>query len=160
MLTLELSSYVFEIPNDAYTTLSQIWLAAQHSVLQDDCLILEIYMKATVNINAPYFKLIIQGLLLRVKTITSYHETVNARIVWLLQLLWAARAKYDWPEKEGVILQIHKFLLHGCCTFFQYLPKLVTSESLDFQPRNAENDCYSTISRHGAIFVGLKPYCY
>ena len=32
MLTLELSSYVLENPNDAYTTLSQLWLAAQHSV--------------------------------------------------------------------------------------------------------------------------------
>ena len=32
MLTLELSSYLLEIPNDAYTTLSQFWLAVQHSV--------------------------------------------------------------------------------------------------------------------------------
>ena len=30
-------------------------------LVQEDCLILEIYMKATWNINAPYFKLIIQG---------------------------------------------------------------------------------------------------
>ena len=32
MLTLEWSSYLLEIPNDAYTTLSQFWLAVQHSV--------------------------------------------------------------------------------------------------------------------------------
>ena len=29
---LELSSYLLEIPNDAYTTRSQFWLAVQHSV--------------------------------------------------------------------------------------------------------------------------------
>ena len=32
MLILELSSYVVEIPNDGYTTLSQMLLAVQHSV--------------------------------------------------------------------------------------------------------------------------------
>ena len=32
MLTLELSSYLLEIPNDAYTTISQFSLAVQHSV--------------------------------------------------------------------------------------------------------------------------------
>ena len=31
MIILELSSYLLEIPIDAYTTLSQFWLAAQHS---------------------------------------------------------------------------------------------------------------------------------
>ena len=31
MLTLELSSYLLEIPNDAYKTLSQFWLADQPS---------------------------------------------------------------------------------------------------------------------------------
>ena len=32
MSKLELSSYLLEIPHDAYTTLSQFWLAAQRSV--------------------------------------------------------------------------------------------------------------------------------
>ena len=32
MLTLESSSYLLKIPNEAYTTLSQFWLAIQHSV--------------------------------------------------------------------------------------------------------------------------------
>ena len=32
MLTFELSPIVLEIPNDAYTTLSQLLLADQHSV--------------------------------------------------------------------------------------------------------------------------------
>ena len=32
MLILELSSYVLGIPNDRYTTLSQVLLAVQHSV--------------------------------------------------------------------------------------------------------------------------------
>ena len=50
MVILELSSYLLEIPNDTYTTLSQFWLAAQHSVksiLQAVWLILEYNEKAT-----------------------------------------------------------------------------------------------------------------
>mgnify|MGYP001803006124 CR=1 FL=1 len=53
MFTLELSSYLLEIPNDPYTTLSQFWLAVQHSVraLHPDWFILEIDEKAILNIN-------------------------------------------------------------------------------------------------------------
>ena len=54
MLTLELSSYLLEIPDCAYTTLSQFWLAVWNSVkstikstIQADLLILEINEKAT-----------------------------------------------------------------------------------------------------------------
>ena len=32
ILTLDLSSFVLEIPNNSYTTLGQFWLAVQHSV--------------------------------------------------------------------------------------------------------------------------------
>ena len=57
MLTLELSSFILEIPNDAYTTLSQSdWLFnTQSRVLQADRLMLENNEKATLNINMPYF---------------------------------------------------------------------------------------------------------
>ena len=57
MLTLELSSSVLEIPDDAYSTLSQTLIVVQHSVksLQADWLILENYEKATLNINMPYW---------------------------------------------------------------------------------------------------------
>ena len=56
MLTLKLSSYILEIPNDAYTTLSQSdWLFnTQSRVLQADRLMLENNEKATLNINMPY----------------------------------------------------------------------------------------------------------
>ena len=56
MLTWESSSYVLEILNDAYTTLSQIWMAAQHSVKSTASywLVLENNEKATLNINMPY----------------------------------------------------------------------------------------------------------
>ena len=54
MLTLELSSYLFEIPNDIYITLSQIWLCnTQSRILQADWLILLIIEKATLNNNMP-----------------------------------------------------------------------------------------------------------
>ena len=51
MLTLELSSYLLEIPNYVYSTLSQLWLAVQ---LQADWFILDINERATLNINMPY----------------------------------------------------------------------------------------------------------
>ena len=56
MLTLELSSYVLEIPNDAYThSVNSDWLLNTHSrVLQADWLTLETNEKATLNINMPY----------------------------------------------------------------------------------------------------------
>ena len=57
MLTLELSPYLLEIPNDAYTTLSEIWLAVQHSVKSTaSWLVLsEINEKATLNINNMHY---------------------------------------------------------------------------------------------------------
>ena len=54
MLTSELSSYVLEIPNGAYTTLSQNLIAFSKRVLQADWLILENDEKATLNISMPY----------------------------------------------------------------------------------------------------------
>ena len=56
MLTLELSSCILEIPNDAYTTLSQSdWLFnTQSRVLQADRLMLKNNEKATLNIHMPY----------------------------------------------------------------------------------------------------------
>ena len=42
MLTSELSSYVLEIPNDAYTTLSQFWLAGHHSVKSTDSWLVDV----------------------------------------------------------------------------------------------------------------------
>ena len=51
MLTLEFSSYLLEIPNYVYSTLSQLWLAVQ---LQADWFILDINERATLNINMPY----------------------------------------------------------------------------------------------------------
>ena len=57
MLTLELSSIVLEIPNDAYTTLSRNLIG--YSTLSQECyepdwLILENNENATLNINMPY----------------------------------------------------------------------------------------------------------
>ena len=57
MLILEFFSIVMEIPNAAYTTLSQTLIGVfnTHSrVLQADWLILENNEKATLNINMPY----------------------------------------------------------------------------------------------------------
>ena len=56
-LTSESSSYVLEIPYDAFTTLNQIWLAAQHSVKSTASywLVLENNEKATLSINMPYW---------------------------------------------------------------------------------------------------------
>ena len=67
MLTLELSSHLLEIPNDAFTTSSQFpMMLIQHSVypdwlfntqsrvLQTDWFKLEINERATLNINMPY----------------------------------------------------------------------------------------------------------
>ena len=54
LLTLELSSYLLEIPNDTYTTLSQYsyWLFNTRSrVLKADWFALEIDEKATLNID-------------------------------------------------------------------------------------------------------------
>ena len=54
MLTLELSSYLWEIPDDAYTTLSQYsyWLFNTRSrVLKADWFTLEIDAKATLIID-------------------------------------------------------------------------------------------------------------
>ena len=57
MLTLELSSIVLEIPNNAYTTLSRN-LIGYLTLSQEYCepywLILENNEKATLNINIPY----------------------------------------------------------------------------------------------------------
>ena len=55
--TLELSSIVLEIPNEAYTTQSESdWLfTTQSRVLQADWWILENNEKATLNINMPYY---------------------------------------------------------------------------------------------------------
>ena len=54
MLTLELSSYLLEITNDAYTTLSSDWLFnTQSRVLQADWFIFEINEKATLIIKMP-----------------------------------------------------------------------------------------------------------
>ena len=59
MLTLELSSHVLEIPNDAYTTLSRNLIGcstlSQDLVEQADRLILENNEKATLNISMPYW---------------------------------------------------------------------------------------------------------
>ena len=56
MLTLGLSSYLLEIPYDAYTTLSQTdWLFnTQPRVLQADWFILEVKEKATLDIFVFY----------------------------------------------------------------------------------------------------------
>ena len=58
MLTLELSSYALEIPNDAYTTISQnliAWLSnTQSTRIQVDWLILENNEKAVFSVNTPY----------------------------------------------------------------------------------------------------------
>ena len=57
MLVLELSSYVLEIPNDGYASLSQISLAVQHSVKCNASRLVNIGKnneKATLNINMPY----------------------------------------------------------------------------------------------------------
>ena len=54
MLTLELAAIVLEIPNDAYTTLSQSLIGCStlsQNVLQADWLILKNNEKATLNIN-------------------------------------------------------------------------------------------------------------
>ena len=57
MLTSELSSYLLEIPQDAYTTsVKSDWLFnSQSRVLQADRLMLENDEKATSNINMPYY---------------------------------------------------------------------------------------------------------
>ena len=63
MLTLVLSCYVLEIPNDVYTTLSvnSGWLCnIQSRVLQADWL-LENNEKATLNVNMPYRDLILRN---------------------------------------------------------------------------------------------------
>ena len=52
MLTLEFSSYLLEIPNDAYTTLSQNLIGC--STLSQDWLTLENNEKATLNIFMSY----------------------------------------------------------------------------------------------------------
>ena len=53
MLTLGLSYYVLEIPIDVYTTLSQFWLAVQHSVKSTASWLVYIgnNEKATLNLN-------------------------------------------------------------------------------------------------------------
>ena len=57
MFTLELSSCLYEIPNDAYTTNtnSDRLFNTQSWVLQADWLIFEINEKETLNINMPYY---------------------------------------------------------------------------------------------------------
>ena len=57
MLTLELSSIVMEIPNDAYITLSRNLIGystLSQEYCEPDWLILENNEKATLNINMPY----------------------------------------------------------------------------------------------------------
>ena len=68
---MELSSYLLEIPNDGYTTHSQLRLAVQHSkVLQDDWFILEPNSEAALNINMPYSHFIFFR---RSRTNTAFH---------------------------------------------------------------------------------------
>ena len=54
MLTLELSSHVLEIPNDAYATFGNRFFNTQSRVLQGDRLILENNEAVTSNINMLY----------------------------------------------------------------------------------------------------------
>ena len=58
MFTLELSSYILEVPNVVYTILSQNLIGGstvRQNPIQVDCMILEKYNeKAPLNINMPY----------------------------------------------------------------------------------------------------------
>ena len=55
MQTLELSSYLMELPSDATEKNSALLFITQYRMLQDDWLILEINEMVTSHINMPYW---------------------------------------------------------------------------------------------------------